>query len=565
MKKDMKGKEISLAELNRVRRRIAKLELLEESHRKIEKELRESEKKYRTLVENVNIGVYRTTGVSHGRFLQANTAIAKIFGYDSVNEFIKVPVSKLYQNPKERKLFVEELLQTGSVKDKELRLKKKDGFLIVCSCTSKIQFNNKGGIKWIDGVIEDITDRKRYEEKITKSIYFEHSISSVLKIALKPIALEKQLNYILDMIMAIPFLSLQSKGLIYLVEGEPGILNLKAHRGFNDEELCDCSRVPVGKNLCEKAALTCKIAFSGSVKKPQQIGKYPHAQYCVPISSGKHVYGIISLILNKGHERDKQDEEFLISVANTLAGIIEHNDTEMEKASLQSQLIQSEKESALGRMTASVAHEIRNPLTVVGGLANRLVKKIPDGTQEKEYSEIIVSEAGRLERILGSILSFVREDRISIESHNINEIIDESIRVMEILTKDKSILIRKSFSASEEIPMDKDRVREVIDNLISNATEAIQDRGNIIITTGKKKVKGTSYITVNVTDTGQGIPKYELDNIFEPFFTSKAVGSGSGIGLGLPICKKIMDEHNGFIKVVSEVGKGSTFSLYFHI
>jgi len=564
MKKGMKRKEITLAELNRVRRRIAKLEILEESHRKIEKELRESEKKYRTLVENVNFGVYRNTGGPHGRFLQANPAIAKIFGYNSVNEFMKVPVYKLYQKPKERKLFVEELLRTGSVKNKVLHLKKKDGTLIVCSCTSKIQFNNKGGIKWIDGVIEDITDRKRYEKKITKSIYFEHSISSVLKIALKPIALEKHLNHILDMIMAIPFLSLQSKGLIYLIENEPGILNLKVHRGFSDEELSDCSRLPVGNNLCEQATLTCKIAFSGSVKKPQQIVEYPHAQYCIPISSSKRVYGIISLILNKGHERDKQDEEFLISVANTLAGIIEHNNSDMEKANLQRQLIQSEKESALGRMTASVAHEIRNPLTVVGGLANRLVKKIPDGTQEKEYSEIIVSEAGRLERILRSILSFVREDRISIESHNINEIIDESIRVMEILTKDKSILIRKSFSASEEIPMDKDRVREVIDNLISNAAEAIQDGGEIRIATGKKKVKGTSYITVNVTDTGQGITKDDLSNIFEPFFTSKAVGSGSGIGLGLPICKKIMDEHDGFIKVESEVGKGSTFSLFFH-
>ncbi len=564
MKKDIKGKEISLAELNRVRRRIAKLELLEESHRKIEKELRESEKKYRTLVENVNIGVYRNTGGSHGRFLQANPAIAKIFGYNSVNEFMKVSVYKLYQNPKERKLFVEELLRTGSVKNKVLHLKKKDGTLIVCSCTSKIQFNNKGGIKWIDGVIEDITDRKRYEEKITKSIYFEHSISSILKIALKPIALEKQLDHILDMIMAIPFLSLQSKGLIYLIEGESGILNLKVHRGFSDEELCDCSRLPVGNNLCEQAASTCKIAFSGNVKKPQQVGEYPHAQYCIPISSGKRIYGIISLILKEGHKRDKQDEEFLISVANTLAGIIEHNNSDLEKANLQSQLVQSEKESALGRMTASVAHEIRNPLTVVGGLARRLGKKIPDGTQEKEYSEIIASEAGRLERILRSILSFVREDRISIKSHNINEIIEESLRVMELLYNDKSIHIRKSFSVSEKIPVDKDRVREVIDNLISNATEAIQDRGEIIITTGKKKIKGTSYITVNVTDTGQGIPKYALDNIFEPFFTSKAVGSGSGIGLGLPICKKIMDEHDGFIKVVSEVGKGSTFSLFFH-
>ena len=565
MKGDIKGKNSTLDELKRLRRRIAELELLETKHRKIEKTLRESEEQYRTRVENINLGVYRNTAGPHGRFLQANPAIAKMFGYDSVKEFMKVRVSKLYQDPKERKLFVEETLLRGSVKDKELRLKKKDGTPIVCSCTSKVQFDEDGGIKWIDGVIEDITDQKQSEERIIKSSYFEHTISSVLKVALEPISLDKQLNRILDLIMAIPFLSLQSRGFISLVEGEHGVLTMKAHRGFSDEELCDCSRVPVGKNLCEKAALTCKIAFSGSVEKPQRMGKYPHAQYCVPINSGKRVYGIISLILKEGHKRDKRDEEFLISAANTLAGIIEHKNTEMEKDKLQSQLIQSEKVLALGRMTANVAHEIRNPITVVGGLAKRLGKKMPGGTKEKEYTEIIVSEAHRLERILRSILSLTREDRIYKKNHSINEIIDESLHIMEILYKEKSIHIRRSFTVSEKIPVDKERVREVIDNLISNAAEAIQESGEIRVATGKKKIKGTSYVTVKVTDTGQGITKDDLSNIFEPFFTTKAVGSGRGIGLGLPICKKIMDEHDGFMRVESDVGKGSTFSLFFHM
>jgi PAS domain S-box-containing protein len=181
MKGDIKGRENTLDELKRVRRRNAELELLEKRHKKIEKELRESEEKYRTRIENISLGVYRNTGGPNGRFLQANPAMAKMFGYNSVKEFMKVRVSKLYQNPKERKLFVEEVLLSGSLKDKELLLKKKDGTPIVCSATSKVQFDKDGGIKWIDGVIEDITDRKRSEERIIKSSYFEHTISSVLK------------------------------------------------------------------------------------------------------------------------------------------------------------------------------------------------------------------------------------------------------------------------------------------------------------------------------------------------------------------------------------------------
>lgn len=137
------------------------------TERKIARQaLEDSEKQYRTLVENVNIGVYRNTGGTHGRFIQANPAIAKMFGYNSVEEFKKIAVSDLYQDPEDRRLFIEQVLQKGYVQDKELRLRKKDGTPIWCSCTAKAQYDDKGHIKWIDGVIEDITERKQTERKL---------------------------------------------------------------------------------------------------------------------------------------------------------------------------------------------------------------------------------------------------------------------------------------------------------------------------------------------------------------------------------------------------------------
>ncbi|MDQ1330798.1 MAG: domain S-box protein [Thermodesulfobacteriota bacterium] len=130
------------------------------------KALIDSEEEYKALVENLSAGVYRNTGGPHGRFIQANTAIAKIFAYASVEEFMKVSVSDLYLNPEDRKCFIEEVTRNGFVKGKELQLKKKDGTPIWGSCTATIKYDEKGNIRWIDGIIEDISDRKKAEEML---------------------------------------------------------------------------------------------------------------------------------------------------------------------------------------------------------------------------------------------------------------------------------------------------------------------------------------------------------------------------------------------------------------
>jgi len=143
---------------------------LDVTERKIAEEaLRENEEELRTLVENVNIGVYRNTPDYSGRFLRVNPAFVKIFGYDSQEELLTQDVCKLYQNPEDRKLYIEELIGKGFVKDKELRLKKKDGTPIWASVTSRVHYGSDGSPKWIDGALEDITERKKAEEDIKES------------------------------------------------------------------------------------------------------------------------------------------------------------------------------------------------------------------------------------------------------------------------------------------------------------------------------------------------------------------------------------------------------------
>ncbi len=128
--------------------------------------LHDSEEKFRTIVHNVNIGVYRTSGDIEGRFLEINPAFAKIFGYESVRSMMKTRVLDLYHNARDRREFIRELMRRGLVRNKELLLEKKDGTPIWVSVYAKAQYDERGRVQWIDGVIEDITERKQMEEQL---------------------------------------------------------------------------------------------------------------------------------------------------------------------------------------------------------------------------------------------------------------------------------------------------------------------------------------------------------------------------------------------------------------
>ncbi|MGB9720059.1 MAG: sensor domain-containing diguanylate cyclase [bacterium] len=128
--------------------------------------LQESEAKFRTIVNNVNLGVYRSTVKPPGYFIQVNPAFVKMFGYNSMKQILKTPVERFYKNPKDRMEFVNELMSKGEVRDRELLLKKFDGSLFWASIYAKAHFDENGDLQWIDGVIEDITERKRMTETL---------------------------------------------------------------------------------------------------------------------------------------------------------------------------------------------------------------------------------------------------------------------------------------------------------------------------------------------------------------------------------------------------------------
>ena len=412
--------------------------------------------------------------------------------------------------------------------------------------------------------VRDITERKQVEEKLEHNYHIQRVTSSVLKIALEPLTLDEQFDRILDLTLTIPHLALQSKGGICLVEEGTGDLVMKAVRGFGPAERPPCLRIAQGKCLCGKAVATGKVIFSNCLEEGHELEPlpFPHGHYCVPIVSGERTLGLVNVFVKEGHKRQEWEEEFLVAIANTLAGIIERHRANQEKTMLQEQLMQAEKMVALGRLTANVAHEIRNPLTAVGGFARRLHKSAHLESREKEYVAIIVAEVARLEKILNNVLLISKGLELAKEPHDIHTLLDEVLRLYEFLCKERSIIVSREYGIEHpDILIDREHVREAIMNVLANAIDSMSRGGKLLISTREEIVEGQSFVDVAIQDSGEGIPEEQLKMIFEPFFTTK--GPQKGTGLGLVLAKKVVEEHGGFIRVKSKVGEGTTLNLLF--
>ncbi|MDI6744065.1 MAG: PAS domain S-box protein [Thermodesulfovibrionales bacterium] len=223
-----------------------------------------------------------------------------------------------------------------------------------------------------------------------------------------------------------------------------------------------------------------------------------------------------------------------------------------ELNTLREKLAATERMAALGEVAAKVAHEIRNPLVLVGGFAKRLEKKL-DGNL-KEYAGIIAKEVDRLERILHEILGFVKEARLMKEKVNVGELVDGMILLMQTQVRERGIKVLKEKGETPQIYVDTNRIREALLNIFNNAVQALAIHGTITI---KTYTAGSSAV-IEISDTGSGIEEKDLPFIFNPFYTTKL----SGTGLGLAITKRIIEEHKGKIEVDSAPGKGTTFRVF---
>ena len=226
-----------------------------------------------------------------------------------------------------------------------------------------------GGKRGAVGIVRDITDRRRSEARIQRDLDFQTAISGILKVSLKPVSLEEKLNQILELVLSVQGLSIQSKGAIFLSD-ESDNLVMRAQKGLDRPLLESCAKVAFGQCLCGRAALTGEIVYASHVDKRHEI-RYPgmasHGHYCMPILSGTgRVLGVLNTYLDEGHTRDKDVESFMSTIASTLAGIIEHHRMEKQYRSLSRAVEQSPASVVITNTAGSIEYVNSKFLQITG-------------------------------------------------------------------------------------------------------------------------------------------------------------------------------------------------------
>ncbi len=223
----------------------------------------------------------------------------------------------------------------------------------------------------------------------------------------------------------------------------------------------------------------------------------------------------------------------------------------------QEQMVRTEKLAAIGQLAGGVGHELRNPLGAIknavyyirGKLAqNELAQREP---RIMDFLTIVDDEINSSNKIINDLLNFSRVGKPAVSPARIEKVIADAIAHTHV--PENVELIKKVDSALPEVEMDTEQIRQVFVNIITNAVQAMPEGGKLSVEAGQ----GNGFLEINIGDTGVGIPKEALSKIFDPLFTMKA----KGIGLGLAVCKSIVERHQGSIEVKSEVGKGTTFAV----
>ncbi len=239
---------------------------------------------------------------------------------------------------------------------------------------------------------------------------------------------------------------------------------------------------------------------------------------------------------------------------NAMTGQLLHARERMEIANRK--LIQAEKLASIGKLSATIAHEIRNPLTSVKLNIQRIAESEHLDDTEREHLGISQEGISQIEKFIKELLNFTRAPELVKDRFSIQQILEESLKMLKDSLHQKKVLVETAFPPNlPTVHVDGDKMRQVFLNVLRNALEAVAEGGRIGISLELGPENNPRKFVVKIHDDGEGIPEKDWENIFEPFYTTKA----SGFGLGLANARKILELHNGTIRVMKKKGKGSQF------
>ncbi|MDD5456887.1 MAG: response regulator [Candidatus Margulisbacteria bacterium] len=522
--------------------------------RKAEEALIRSEVKYRSLIENIVVGIFRISLEADKQNLQLNSAMVKLFGYDSLKEMAEIPLTSHFINDSERQAFINEIKDKGNVKDKVLYLRKKDSTPFWVSCSAKVSYDENNEIKWIDGVMQDNTERMNAMVALKESEEKFRAITSSAKDAIIIIDPEEKIEYWND--AAEKMFGYKEKEMIgqslhkilLLDDMHKNYLATFLGDGVSSDHYSEGKTFEVLASRADSHLLPVEISLSLANIKDKKHG----AGFIRDISERKRVEAEI-----KQHKDHLED----LVVARTTA-LLEMNEqltASKEKAETAS--------TAKSEFLANMSHEIRTPINGIIGLSGLL---LDSNLSEEQLDQVqmISFSADSLLNLINDILDFskIEAGQMNLENiaYDLRFIIEFTIESLKYLAKEKNLSL--TFNIDENIPKylisDPERLKQIILNLCYNAIK-FTETGGVVLNCQVEDRPSPDEIMLHfsISDTGIGIAPDKTELIFESFrqSDSSVTRKYGGTGLGLTICQRLTQIMGGNIWVESTLGVGSTF------
>ncbi|MCM2266693.1 MAG: response regulator [Elusimicrobiales bacterium] len=538
--------------------------------KRAEEALLESKNIIESVVENVPLMMFLKEA-QNLRFVMFNRAGEELLGYDRKDLLGKN--DKDFFPPEQADSFMARDRETMSggagtldIPEEPIETAQKGRRLLH---TRKVCIKGADGApKYLLGISEDVTDRKRAEEAMLENFEVQGVLNSMLQHSLLNTSLREKLTSHLAALFALPWLAIQPKGAVFLMNPRNAALVLTAQQGLAPALLETCASVPLGHCLCGRAAATGQPVEEvkvGPLHSVSYAGMDAHGHYCVPITAGGHTLGVLTLYLQEGLRLTEGRRRFIRSVSDIMAQDILHSQTE-EK------LAQSQKMESIGRLAGGVAHDFNNILTAIKCYAEFVNKGLdPQDGKSADVREILTA-SDRAIALTRQLLAFSRRQILTPKVVDLNKCVADISNMLRRLIGEDMKLETTFVAAPCLALLDTGQIEQVLVNLVVNARDASPGGGVIKVATeilapspelamAHPDLPHGALVCLTVSDAGSGMAPEVKKHLFEPFFTTKEQGKGTGLGLSTVF--GIVKQTGGDIEVESEPGKGTQFRIFF--
>ncbi|MGQ9732778.1 MAG: response regulator [Candidatus Zipacnadales bacterium] len=505
-------------------------------------ELTETEARYKSLVDNLAVGVFATTLGPPGHFVSANPAMARMHGYDSLEEFMQVPVESLYADPRDRRPYLDALLDNNTVQNRELRLKRKDGSTFWAAVTAHAVRDKNGEIRYIEGISEDITKRKEAEEAFQREYA---KLSAMIAGMEEGVVFADAANRVIEV----------NDFFCQFIGMERAAILGRTLQEFHPPSVWSRIEPHLVQFRSDPA--------SEPVTIQRQLGGAYVMLRIQPIYREAHYDGVLLNVIDvTEHVQARQAAEEAREKLEVANRRLEEAIAEAERMAQAAAAANAAKSEFL----ANMSHEIRTPMNGIIGMTE-LALDTELTPEQRDYLQMAHASATSLLTLINDILDFSKIEAGKLDfaeiDFSLRNTLCETMKTLALRAHEKGLEL--NCEIAPEVPDalvgDPGRFRQVMVNLVGNAIK-FTAQGEVNVTVDLERYNEEEvWLSVTVSDTGIGIPADKVKTVFEPFAQadSSTTREYGGTGLGLAISSQLVEAMGGRLEVESEVGVGSVF------